>query len=564
MKFSPTQNLRTIFLSVLFYVVVWSIILRQNSSFSIKETTFPPLRNETNSMDPQLKIFKAQMDKYKDIALGAPIISVDEERTEDPDNSDKTDFQTYRPHFPQNLPTLCAGHPRYSNHDTTLKDKPTAGAYSLEKAFEALVANYLAPWIPLSDRPALTPELDRPISMKLLNSMEVLLRGGAFRVRLAGDGRVLYRVQEHWGQTYRISRMTWTLSLLQKALELYPELAKVKCEFYVNVADSPRSTADSVSRDMGGIPVFSFRSSTSYLDVPVPDPVEYGSNGNYVWKTENRTPYNERIPKLVFRGSASSLKNNHDGNWLSVPRVRLAALSKQHPDLIDAGITKWIKLGENTTLEEVEESLAATQASILDYNMQGQYQFIIDVDGGLGSSRKRGILISGSVPFFQKSNWHMWYEPLLKPFYHFLPVDTFLHDLLERIHIARDDPIESQRIIARANCFGESVISEESAMRYWKVLLLRYSQLQLDPSSADDDVSPSMCSLRPAAAEGPMGCNDGWYTFNGSVPFGCRYTKAKNRSFPFECWRDIGRGVEFKFTNDPVHSLYNERDDSVL
>lgn len=450
-------------------------------------------------------------------------------------------------------PTLCAGFRRFSRRENA--EILRVEQDELESAFEVLVARYLAPWVPLSSR---TPVLERPITMKLLNSMEVLLRGGAFRVRLAGDGKVRYRVLEHWEQTYRINRMTWTLDLLQRIMEEYPELAKVKAEFYVNVADSPRSTVDSTSRDMGGIPVFSFRSGLAYLDVPVPDPVEYGSNGNYMWKTENKLPFEERIPKLVFRGSSSSLHGYHDDNWLSVPRMRLAALAKERPDLLNAGITKWMKLEKGATIDEVEQSLGTGVVEHIDYDQQGKYQFVLDMDGGLGSSRKRGILTSGSVPIFQKSTWFMWYEPLLKPFYHFLPVETYLQDLVETVDNAKNDAAESRRVVQSANCFGENVLSEKATGLYWKTLLQRYSQLQYDHASGDDEVSPSMCSLRPATAQGPLGCYDGWYLYNGSVPFGCKYKGAQDgHPYKFECWRNIGNGTEFKFTNDPVHGLYH-------
>lgn len=464
------------------------------------------------------------------------------------------DEPVYRPIHSHSEPMLCAGLGRFSNRVDF--QPPYIEQSELESAFEVLVARYLAPWVPLSSRTAV---LERPITMKLLNSMEVLLRGGAFRVRLAGDGKVRYRVLEHWGQTYRISRMTWTLDLLQKMMKEYPDLAKVKAEFYVNVADSPRSTLDSMSRDMGGIPVFSFRTGLAYLDVPVPDPVEYGSNGNYVWKTGNKPPFEERIPKLVFRGSASSLQDYHDDNWLSVPRMRLAALAKERPDLLDVGITEWMKLEKGATVQEVEKSLGTGVVEHMDFERQSGYQFVLDLDGGLGSSRKRGILTSGCVPFFQKSTWYMWYEPLLKPFYHFLPVQTYLEDLVETIENAKNDPAESQRIIQRAICFGENVVSRRAAGLFWKILLQRYSQLQYDPVPSDEEVTPSMCALRPATAEGPMGCYNGWYTYNGSVPFGCKYKGAKEEHpFKFECWRNIGNGTEFKFTSDPVHSSYHK------
>lgn len=457
---------------------------------------------------------------------------------------------------------LCAGRPKYSAQDYSSDASATVSEHEIETAFRSLVDEYLAPWTPLAHSATGKTAGEKPITRSLLNSMEVLLRGGAFRVRLAGDGTVRYRVLEHWTQTYRIARMTWTLDILQQAVQQWPELAKIKCEFYVNVADSPRSTLDSISKDMGGIPVFSFRSSKSYLDIPVPDPVEYGSNGNYVWKTDDKIPFFERTPKLVFRGSSSSIQEYHDDNWLVVPRLRLAALSKRFPDLIDAGITQWMKVSRSTNVTHIEKSLGTGTVESLNFEAQSKYRFVLDVDGGLGSSRKRGILSSGSVPFFQESNWYMWYEPLLKPFYHFLPVDTFLRNLIDQVQSAKDDPIESARIVQRAHCFGENVLAYDAAVLYWKILLEGYSKLQRNPASGDEQVSPSMCALRPAAAEGPMGCSDGWYKFNGTVPFGCRYTGAKANPYSFECWRNIGRGVEFKFTSDPVHSLYTQAENA--
>lgn len=458
--------------------------------------------------------------------------------------------KTSGPSLPHELPTLCS-----ENTSDGYSAGFSVSSAEVENAFQRLVEMYLSPWIPLTDEASLSTRLSHPITRRLLNSMEVLVRGGAFRVRLTGDGKVRYRVLEHWGQTYRISRMAWTLNLLQEAMEKYPSLRKLKCEFYVNVADSPRSTVDSNSRDLGGIPIFSFRTASSYLDIPVPDPVEYGSNGNYVWKAKERVPYQNRIPKLVFRGSASSLNNYHDDNWLSVPRVRLAALSRQYPELIDAGITKWTKLGKETSMDDVVKSVGTGTSRELSYDEQGRYQFILDLDGGLGSSRKRGILNSGSVPFFQGSNWFMWYEPLLKPFHHFLPVEKYLHDLARKVMHAREYKLESQKTAQRAQCFGSAVVTREAAMLYWKMLLERYSELQ-DGFALDEEVQPSMCSLRPATAEGPMGCSDGWYVFNSSVPFGCRYLATKRHHYAFECWRNIGRGVELKFVNDPVHDPY--------
>jgi len=215
-----------------------------------------------------------------------------------------------------------------------------------------------------------------------------------------------------------------------------------------------------------------------------------------------------------------------------------------------------MKLGENVSVSQVEQSIGTTAVSSLDYEAQGKYRFVLDVDGGLGSSRKRGILASGSVPFFQKSNWYMWYEPLLKRSIHFVGVDTYLHNLVDKITLMKNHPSECTSMVRRAKCFAKNAVSYESALLFWKILLEGYSQLQRDPIGNDEEVDPNLCTLRPAAAESPMGCTAGWYTYNGTIPFGCRYIGAPNRPFKFECWRNVGYGEEFKFTNDPVHSVY--------
>lgn len=53
----------------------------------------------------------------------------------------------------------------------------------LEATFRSLVEDYVAPWVPLrsSDR---DEPLSKPITKKLLDSVELILRDGAFRVRL--------------------------------------------------------------------------------------------------------------------------------------------------------------------------------------------------------------------------------------------------------------------------------------------------------------------------------------------------------------------------------------------
>lgn len=529
-----------IFLVVICCTSIFFIQLKTQALASVQFVRLPPVHGFQTFFEPDIRQVRQphNSSSHATLPLASPFAAT-------PTSS------VLRGGTPINsFPTFCIGRSTFSFHSIN-KEPRAPSLRELRSAFESLVNKYLAPWIPFQMKS--TEALLRPISTQLLNSIEGLLHGGAFRVLLPGDGTVRYRLAEHWTQTYRVNRMLWTLQTLQRVARLDPGL---RVEFFVNVADAPRSTMDSMSHKMGGLPIFSFRSSPAYLDIPVPDPAEYGAGGDYTPRV-GTVPFKSRVPRLVFRGSSSSLAGYHNDNWLVVPRIRLAALSRAHPRLIDAGITRWIKLVGGTTSSEIEASLNVSSVAVLSPDAQTGFKYILDVDGGLGSSRKRGILASGSVPLFQSSHWHAWYEPLLKPFIHYVPVDPFLHGLIARISELQTDEAFAHSIAQHASCFAQSVTSEDAALLYWHLLLQQYSRLLRQPPKYTVRVSPSLCKMRPVTAHGPMGCYEGWYTFNGTLPFGCRFTGAKpHATFQYECWRHIGREVEFKFTNDPVHDPY--------
>jgi hypothetical protein len=150
-----------------------------------------------------------------------------------------------------------------------------------------------------------------------------------------------------------------------------------------------------------------------HLDIPYIDPVAYGSNGNYVWPkdlTSKILPWNERYPTAVFRGTTSCLVLQAD-NWHACNRVRATKLSldekkklapKQMP-LLDIGITDWKKipkqldllhikgLNESATEAEIEISTGIKLTKKLDFYEQGNFKYILEMDGGLGTSRTQGI-----------------------------------------------------------------------------------------------------------------------------------------------------------------------------
>lgn len=429
---------------------------------------------------------------------------------------------------------------------------------SRRAVFAALVDEYLAPWS------SATADVRRrvPVSKHLIDSMEVPLKASTARIRLSGDGRVLYRVVEHWEKTYRLPRLSFFMSLLVKVMARFPEVQKTHAEFYLNSADGPRSTVDSMSQEFGALPIIGFRSERHYIDIPIPDPVEHGAKvtgaGYVIEPDATIAPWHEKEPRAIFRGVASCIQKQHFGNWHLSPRVRVSSISARHPHLLDAGITKWIKLSHNATAEEVMRSANFSTQSTLSLKDQLAYKYILDVDGGLGSSRKRWMLRSGSTPFFQESTVFQWYEPLLAEWVHFVPVDRWFRDLIENIIWARQHDDEAHAIARNAQEFAYKFLSEDAIFEYLAVFVQKYSNLQPDARHGKSPVA-NPCIEEPSLSAGPMGCRKGWFRhfLDVPIPFGCRHKPHVEGSFvchrpnPITGRKEVKHGVYAEYPPAP-------------
>lgn len=398
---------------------------------------------------------------------------------------------------------------------------------SVEDAFTALVREYLAPWLhpvdPINKPPT-------PLTQRALATMEFSYKGGSFRVRIV-NGRLYYRKLVYWKQTYRSQRMIWYLHFLHDMLvkdKMLEDLPPV--DFVIYVGDGPKVAADTFTTD-AGFPLFSLRTSLTHIDIPVPDPVSHGSNGQYQWtESGKRVPWEQRQDKLIFRGRGSCLKMQAD-NWHVCNRVKAQRLATEHADLLDIGVIEWnqlyqSRLADPLTEAEVEATTTLTKLPPMDFDGQSNYKYILDLDGGLGSSRKPGILSSGSVLVSQDSPWYCFYEPLMAAYRHYIPVDRWLRGLVEKVQWLKNHDDIARSIQRAGAAFERKFLTISASKSYMAILLKEYSKLMKEPVRGNEPVNIDYCekmSGSHGAAEimsGPMGCSTGWleYTGEGSIP----------------------------------------------
>ncbi len=391
---------------------------------------------------------------------------------------------------------------------------------SIQDAYKTLVKEYLAPWSGMTRR-----DIGRvPVTKRMLNVMEYAYKGGSFRVRIC-DGKIYYRKIVHWKQTYRTQRMAWYLKLLHEMVRK-DRMIKKNVDFIIYVGDGAKVAADTYTTE-AGFPLFSLRTSVLHMDIPIPDPVSHGSNGQYLWNDAGKAiPWDSRVSQLVFRGKGSCLKMQVD-NWHACDRVRAQKLSDAYPEEIDAGIIEWNQLHKANrmiyppvSVQEVEKTTGLKTVRSMDFTQQSHYKYILDLDGGLGSSRKPGILSSGSVLFAQESPWYTYYEPLLEPYKHYIPVNRWLHDLRDQVLWARDHDDQMRMMVDVGRAFERKYLTVASSKLYMSILLDAYADLLSEPVNGSEPVERDFCQLmdNDEIRNGPMGCSREWLLFTGELP----------------------------------------------
>ena len=159
----------------------------------------------------------------------------------------------------------------------------------------------------------------------------------------------------------------------------------------------------------------------------------------------NRTkqhPWSSRIPKLIWRGTVHS----H-----SKARMALIHYGAKHPDLIDAGYLEGSSICANfepnpnyASYRGCDQSKSRVQAL---YGPPSKYQELWDgwrrykyhlaIDGHSSCARfLYQVVGSDGVILFAKSEYELWFESMMQPWVHYVPVHRDLSNLVTQLRCA--------------------------------------------------------------------------------------------------------------------------------
>ncbi|ENN79513.1 hypothetical protein YQE_03976, partial [Dendroctonus ponderosae] len=234
-------------------------------------------------------------------------------------------------------------------------------------------------------------------------------------------------------------------------------------------------------------PVFSFSKTSEYNDIMYPawafweggPAISLYPRGIGRWdvhrkelgKLGNSSKWEEKIPKAFFRGSRTCSE-----------RDALILLSREKPELADAQYTK------NQAWKSEADTLHVAPAQEVSFEEHCQYKYLFNFRGVAASFRLKHILLCKSVVFHVGNEWQEFFYPALKPWIHYIPVDSSAskEQLQELIEFAshHDDVV---REIAEN---GYKMIWNHLRMKdvscYWRKLLKKYASLQTFKPSRDE------------------------------------------------------------------------------
>ncbi|KAJ7444043.1 glycosyl transferase family 90-domain-containing protein [Mycena latifolia] len=192
----------------------------------------------------------------------------------------------------------------------------------------------------------------------------------------------------------------------------------------------------------------------------------------------DNVPWADKTPQAYWRGTATG-GQIIGPNYHNFTRFRLVDLSRAHPDLVDAQITRFADLlclqedgcDRAHIVEEYGISGGAPQENIY------KYKYALDVDGMTYSGRFLGLLASGSL-VFKATVFNEYFNDWLRPYEHYIPVRPDLSDLLEKIEWAQSYDGEARAIQARGQEMARRVMTDAQNDCYFFALLLEWAQLE--------------------------------------------------------------------------------------
>lgn len=238
-------------------------------------------------------------------------------------------------------------------------------------------------------------------------------------------------------------------------------------EFYINVGDWPMETRK-VNDTPGPLPIISWCGSADTRDIILPTydithstlETMRGVSNDLLSVQGNTGPlWVNKTEQAFFRGRDSREE-----------RLRLVTLSRENPDLLDAGITGYF------FFREKEKELG--KAPLTGFFNFFKYKYQVNVDGTVAAYRFPYLMLGDSLVLKQASPYYEHFYIHLQPGKHYVPVQRSLVDLIDKIKWAKKNDAEAQAIAREGQVLARQLLQPSRLYCYYYTVLQMYAGRQ--------------------------------------------------------------------------------------
>ncbi|XP_061577177.1 protein O-glucosyltransferase 3 [Cololabis saira] len=244
-------------------------------------------------------------------------------------------------------------------------------------------------------------------------------------------------------------------------------------EFFINVGDWPLET-----RTEGAAPILSWCGSTETRDIVLPtyevthstlETMRGVTNDLLSVQGNTGPPWANKTERAFFRGRDSREE-----------RLHLVSLSKESPELLDAGITAWFFFRDR------EKDVG--KAPLVGFFDFFKYKYQVNVDGTVAAYRFPYLMLGNSLVLKQDSQYYEHFYSRLTAGSHYVSVRRNMSDLLEKIQWAKANDGEAQEMARAGQAAARELLQPSRLYCYYYAVLRQYSERQLGQPALHADM----------------------------------------------------------------------------
>lgn len=237
-------------------------------------------------------------------------------------------------------------------------------------------------------------------------------------------------------------------------------------------------------RNNNFIPILSPYSNNKYLDLPFIIPQDYqlaiADSTYYEIKQEDNIEWKDKKNIAFFRGSATGSMELKFNQRLQITKLS-NEWSKSKPNLLNAGIVSWNskdKIDSKCRINYIKpyemKRMNIVLKEKIPMNKQLIYKYILNIDGHSKPNRTSYLLNCGSVMFIVESKFVIgnicWFDNVLKPYIHYIPIKYDFSDLEEKILWCRKNDDKCKNIVKNAKCLYSKIVTKDGIYDYCEYL----------------------------------------------------------------------------------------------